>query len=295
MARPAETSQSAWADELAFATDLAWRAGAIIQAGYGNLERIEHKSRRDVVTDVDFRSEDLLISEIQHRYPADGILAEESGSHEGKSTAERTGGGTAATAKPAPSGRVWVLDPLDGTVNYANGIPFYCVSIGLVVDGEPIVGVVLDPSRQDLFTAAADETAKLNGMQVRASTKDALGDYVVAMAIIGRGGIGRERAIARSIRISRRMGSAALALAYVAAGRFDAMVQNGGLSVWDVAGAGLIAERAGAKVSGLFGGPWLEMGTKSGRVTVVAAPDPQHGQLLELIARTGTSVRTRRP
>jgi myo-inositol-1(or 4)-monophosphatase len=295
MARPAETSQSAWAKELAFATDLAWRAGAIIQAGYGNLERIEHKSRRDVVTDVDFRSEDVLISGIQRRYPADGILAEESGSHEGKSTAERTGGGIAATAKPAPSGRVWVLDPLDGTVNYANGIPFYCVSIGLVVDGEPIVGVVLDPSRQDLFTATADETAKLNGTQVRASTKDALGDYVVAMAIIGRGGIGRERAIARSIRISRRMGSAALALAYVAAGRFDAMVQNGGLSVWDVAAAGLIAERAGAKVSGLFGGPWLAMGTESGRVTVVAAPDPQHGQLLELIARTGTSVRTRRP
>jgi myo-inositol-1(or 4)-monophosphatase len=294
MAGSVETSESVWAEELAFATDLARRAGAIVQAGYGNLERIEHKSRRDVVTDVDVRSEDLLISEIQRRYPADGILAEESGSHQGKA-ADRTGGGIAATTKPAANGRVWVLDPLDGTVNYANGIPFYCVSIGLVVDGEPIVGVVLDPARQDLFTATADEPATLNGMQLKASTKDSLGDYVVAIAIIGRGGIGRERAIARNIRISRRMGSAALALAYVAAGRFDAMVQNGGLSVWDVAAAGLIAERAGAEVSGLFGGPWLEMGTKSGRVTVVAAPAPQHGQLLELIARTGTSVRTRRP
>jgi myo-inositol-1(or 4)-monophosphatase len=295
MAVPDRPIPSMWSEELGFAIDLVSRAGAIIQAGYGNLERIEHKSRRDVVTDVDLRSENLLMSEIQRRYPSDGILAEESGSHEGKAAAEKSGSGIRAAGKAASSGRVWVLDPLDGTVNYANSIPFYCVSIGLVVDGRPAVGAVFDPARDDLYTATADGPAILNGRAVEASTKESLADYVVAMAIIGRGGIGRERAIASKIRISRRMGSAALALAYVASGRFDAMVQNGGLSVWDVAAAGLIAERAGAKVSGLFGGPWLEMGARSGRVTVVAAPEPQHGQLLELIARTGTSVRSRRP
>ena len=272
---------SAWADELEFAIGLARRAGEIIQAGYGNLERIEHKSRRDVVTDVDVRSEDLVISEIRRRYPQDALLAEESGRHDGTGVGER--------------GRTWVIDPLDGTVNYANGIPFYCVSIGLVADGNPVVGVVLDPARDDLYAATADGPACLDGKEVRASSKESLGDYVVSMAIIGRGGIWRERRIARQVRISRRMGSSALALAYVASGRFDAMIQNGGLSVWDVAAAGLIAERAGAKVSDLEGGPWWEIGRTSGQVTVVAAPEPHHRQLLELIDRVGTVAHARRP
>ena len=280
MARAKAPPASRWTDELGFAIETARRAGEIIQAGYGNLERIEHKSRRDVVTEIDVRSEELIMSAVRERYPRDGILAEESGSH----------AGTKATR-----GRTWVIDPLDGTVNYANGIPFYCVSIGLVALGKPVVGAVLDPARDDLYAATADGPAMLNGAEVTVSTKDALGDFVVAMAIIGRGGIWRERRIARNIRISRRMGSAALGLAYVASGRFDAMVQNGGLSAWDVTAAGLIVERAGGTVSALFGGPWLDLGVKSGTVTVVAAPQPHHAKLLELIAQTGTSVRTRRP
>lgn len=277
-ARPA---LSQWADELAFARRLAEQAGEIIQAAYGKLEHVEHKSRRDVVTEVDVRSEQLIISAIRERYPDDGILAEESGRHAG--------------AESAAHPRTWVIDPLDGTVNYANGIPFYCVSIGLVADGAPVVGVVLDPARGDCYAATADGPAVLDAERIRASTKDALGDYVVSMAIIGRGGIWRERRIARRIRISRRLGSSALALAYVASGRFDAMVQNGGLSLWDVTAAGLIAERAGATVSDLFGGPWWVAERTTGQVTIVAAPQPHHAELLALIAETGTSVQTRRP
>src|SRR5881392_1032818 len=181
---------SAWELELAFATDVARRAGEIIQAGYGRIEQIDRKSRRDVVTDVDVRSEQLVISEIRRRFPDDAILAEESGSHAGGAAIE--------------SPRTWVIDPLDGTVNYANGIPFYCVSIGLVADAAPVVGAVLDPARDDLYAATADGPATLNGTEIMVSTKDALGDFVVAMAIIGRGGIWRERRIARNIRISRR-------------------------------------------------------------------------------------------
>src|SRR5438034_1257125 len=99
MASPRSSSRpSRWSDELAFAVDSARRAGAIIQAGYGNLERIEHKSRRDVVTEIDVRSEGLIISAIRERYPRDGILAEESGSHAGTN---------------ATRGRTWVIDPLD--------------------------------------------------------------------------------------------------------------------------------------------------------------------------------------
>jgi myo-inositol-1(or 4)-monophosphatase len=90
------------------------------------------------------------------------------------------------------------------------------------------------------------------------------------------------------------MGSAALALAYVAGGRFDAFVQNGGLSLWDVAAAGLIAERAGATVSDLDGGPWWDASRASARVSIVAAPRRHHGELLSLLAVAGTTVQTRR-
>jgi myo-inositol-1(or 4)-monophosphatase len=249
---------------------------------------VEHKSRRDVVTDVDFRSEALVIEAIRARYPEDGILAEESGRHEGR--AAGTGSRDGETA-----GRTWVIDPLDGTVNYANGIPYYSVSIGLAEGGHPVAGVVLDPARGDLYAATADGPATLNGEPVSASAKSSLGDYVVALAVIGRGGIWRERRIARQIRISRRMGSSALSLAYVASGRFDAFVQNGGLSAWDVAAAGLIAERGGAVVSDLGGGPWWVTGKRSTTVSVVAAPPPQHGELLTLLAEIGAKVQTRRP
>jgi myo-inositol-1(or 4)-monophosphatase len=158
-----------------------------------------------------------------------------------------------------------------------------------------VVGVVLDPARGDCYAATADGPARLNGETVEASTKESLSDYVVSLAIIGRGGIWRERRIASSIRISRRMGSSALALAYVGSGRFDALVQNGGLSPWDVAAAGLIAERSGATVSDLSGGPWWDMEKRSATVSIVAAPPPQHGQILDLLRKTGATVQTRRP
>ncbi|MDQ2689960.1 MAG: inositol monophosphatase, partial [Chloroflexota bacterium] len=256
---------SRWADELTFATDVARQAGALLLDSYERLERIDYKSKRDVVTNADYASEHLVINAIKARYPDDAILAEESGQHAG---VLRDDGSN--------NGRTWVIDPLDGTVNYANGIPFYCVSIGLVVDDRPSMGVVLDPSREDLYTATADGPACLDGEPVQASTKETLSDYVVSLAVIGRGGLSRERRIAPQIRIHRRMGSAALALAYTANGRFDAFVQNGGLSLWDVAAAGLIAERGGAVVTDLRGGAWWNPKLKGPRTSVIAAPAAQH-------------------
>jgi myo-inositol-1(or 4)-monophosphatase len=187
-----------------------------------------------------------------------------------------------------------VIDPLDGTVNNANGIPYYCVAIGLVVDDRPTVGVVFDPARDDLYAATADGPATLDETPIRCSDKEALGDYVVSLAVIGRGGLARERRIAPLIRIHRRMGSAALSLAYVANGRFDAFVQNGGLSAWDVAAAGLIAERAGAVVTDIRGGSWWNPKLRGARANVLAAPAAQHERLLELLASIGTTVRIRR-
>jgi myo-inositol-1(or 4)-monophosphatase len=274
---------SRWADDLAFATDLARRAGTILLDSYERIERIDYKSKRDVVTDADYASERLVIDAIKARHPGDAILAEESGEHAG---VVRDDG--------SRNGRSWVIDPLDGTVNYANGIPFYCVSIGLVVDDRPAVGVVLDPARDDLYTATADGPACLDGEPIVASTKEALSDYVVSLAVIGRGGLSRERRIAPQIRIHRRMGSAALALAYVANGRFDAFVQNGGLSPWDIAAAGLIAERAGAVVTSIAGDAWWNPKVTGPRANVVAAPVAQHGALLETLRSVRTTVQGRR-
>jgi myo-inositol-1(or 4)-monophosphatase len=274
---------SRWTDELVFATDLARRAGAVLTDSYERIEHIDYKSKRDVVTNADYASERLVIDAIKDRYPDDGILAEESGEHAG---VLRDDGSN--------NGRRWVIDPLDGTVNYANGIPYYCVSIGLVVDDRPSVGVVYDPARDDLYTATADGPALLDGEPAAASTKEALSDYVVSLAVIGRGGLARERRIAPLIRIHRRMGSAALSLAYVASGRFDAFIQNGGLSPWDVAAAGLIAERAGATVTSVEGGAWWNPKLRGPRTSVVAAPAVQHEPILDLLRSVGTTVQTRR-
>jgi fructose-1,6-bisphosphatase/inositol monophosphatase family enzyme len=278
------------AEDLAFAVDVALRAGALLTASYEQVMRVDRKSKRDVVTEVDYASEALVISAIRERFPGDAILAEESGRH------ERSDGGkpVPGTSRARWSRRTWVVDPLDGTVNYANGIPFFCVSIGLIEAGRPAVGVILDPLRGDCYAATADGPAALNGEPVRATEKEELGDFVVSMAIIGRGGIARERRVAHEIRISRRMGSAALALAYVASGRFDAFVQNGGLSLWDIAAAGLIAERAGATVTDLYGGPWWNVTKRAPRLSIVAAPQPHHGKLLELLRLARATVQTRR-
>ena len=274
---------SRWTDELGFATDVARQAGALLLDSYERLEQIDYKSKRDVVTNADYASEHLVINAIKARFPDDAILAEESGEHAG---VLRDDG--------SHNGRMWVIDPLDGTVNYANGIPFYCVSIGLVVDNRPSMGVVLDPARDDIYTATADGPALLDGEPIEASTKEKLSDYVVSLAVIGRGGLSRERRIAPQIRIHRRMGSAALALAYVANGRFDAFIQNGGLSPWDVAAAGLIAERAGAVVTDVRGGPWWNPRQRGPRTSMVAAPPAQHAALLDALAALKTTVQTRR-
>jgi myo-inositol-1(or 4)-monophosphatase len=263
----------AYRDELAFSIELARRAGAVLMDRYERLERIDYKSARDVVTEADHLSEALIIEAIRAHYPGDAILAEETGEHHAVE-------GEAATSG---RGRVWVVDPLDGTVNYANGIPMFCVSIALVVDGRPAVGVVLDPTRNEVFTATSDGPASLDGRPVRASEKESLSDFVISMALGGRAAVTRTRNVRKAIRIPRSMGSAALALAYVANGRFDAFIQQGGLSVWDVAAAGLIAERGGATVTAVDGGPWFDLARETRTIGILAAPPAHYPTLLGLV------------
>jgi myo-inositol-1(or 4)-monophosphatase len=257
--------------ELEFALEVAARAGRLLMDRYERLERIDHKSARDVVTDADHASEELVIGAIRKAFPDDAILAEESGEHH------------ALGPEGQASGRTWIIDPLDGTINYANGIPVFCVSIGLVDEGRPVVGVVLDPTRDDCFAATVDGPASLNGRPIVTSSKEQLSDYVVALALGGPRVASRIRRLRKAIRISRNMGSSALALAYVGNGRFDALIQQGGLSAWDVAAAGLIAERGGAIVTAIDGGPWFDLARQARTVGVVAAPPAHHAALLELV------------
>ncbi len=260
-----------------FARELAEEAGRILLQRYERVEVIDHKSARDVVTEVDHLSEALILEAIRARHPGDGILAEESGAHHASGKAES---GAGAAARALGHGRTWIVDPLDGTINYANGIPYFCVSIGLVVDGVPSAGAVHDPMRGETFWAAGDGPAMLGDAPIHASRKDKLSDFVVSMALGGRAVSSRARAVRKVIRASRNTGSSALALAYVANGRFDAFLQSGAMSAWDIAAAGLIAERAGAVVTDAAGGPWFDVDGITRGFGIVAAPAAHHPELL---------------
>ena len=263
---------SAWAGELAFALDLADRAGALLVDLQDRLVAIEHKSETDVVTEADHQSEALVVDAVHAAWPRDGVFSEEVGQV-----------APADTSSPS-SGRTWVCDPLDGTVNYANGIPFYCFSIALVVDGRPVVGVVRDPVRGESYAATADGPATLDGRVVAVRPKARLRDAVISMGLSGARVTERWVKLRSAVRVPRGFGSAALALAYVSNGRFDAFIQESNLSPWDIAAAGLIAERAGAVVTGLDGGPWFTLKAPTRTMSLVAAPAPHQAELLRLLA-----------
>lgn len=252
--------------ELQVAIEAARAAGAIHVDHYERLERIVHKSEKDVVTEVDHLSEAAILEIVRSVFPADAVLAEESG-----------------TSGPQAS-RLWVIDPLDGTVNYANGIPFFAVSIGLVVDGEPLLGVVLDPVRDELFHAIAGRGAFLDGVPIHNPGKERIGDAVVHLGLPRSGFARQNTRYRRAVRITRSMGSATLSLTYVANGRFDAYVQWQGLSTWDICAAGVIAIEGGAIVTSRLGNRWFDVGMPSKSIGIVAAPPPHHATYLEMLA-----------
>ena len=253
---------TAFGPELALAIELAHQAGRIQMDRYERLERVEAKGPRDVVTEVDHLCEALVMEAVRARYPDDAFYAEEIGE--------------VAAAGEAKSGRVWIVDPLDGTINYANGIPFFCISIALVADGRPVVGRRLRPhARRDLReldrrTVAAkrraDSSRPTRSCSRTWSSRSPSGD--VAPCASG-------ARLSRASGPTDRWARAALTLAYVACGRFDVYAQGAGISAWDVAAAGLIAERAGATVTSLDGGPWFDLARPARKWScLAAAPGP---------------------
>lgn len=225
---------------LALATDLAREAGALALAMRFGVEELESKSSpTDTVTAADKAVEALLHSALSAARPLDGVLGEEGASVEGS------------------SGVRWVVDPIDGTVNYLYGIPQWAVSIGVEDSDGACVGVVYDPSKDELWQAVRGGGAVLNGTPLRCSTVTSL-----AQALVGTGfsyaaqrrevqGLVMPDLLA-NVRDIRRLGAGSLDLCGVAAGRLDAYFEQG-LSPWDLCAGGLIAAEAGAVVSGLRG------------------------------------------
>ncbi len=282
MSARSASARSTWARELAVATEAARAAGRIQVERLGRLERIVYKSAKDVVTEADHLSEETILATIRAAFPGDHFLAEESG-HSQAAHPDAPTEGRAASGTVDPGHRIWIIDPLDGTVNYANGIPFFCVSIALVVGGRPTVGVVLDPVRGELYDAVVGGGVHRDGQPVANPAKERLEDAVVHLALPKRGFAAREGGFARAVRVTRVLGSAALALAYSADGRFDAYVQYRGLSLWDVAAAGLIAEEGGLRVTDVDGGPWFTLAMASRSIGIVAAPPAHHERILGLL------------
>jgi myo-inositol-1(or 4)-monophosphatase len=231
------------------AAELARAAGAVLLEGYGRAHRPERKGRIDLVTEYDRRSERLLLEGIARRTPGAAVLAEESGAHAG-----------ATGADPAGALR-WIIDPLDGTTNFAHNYPFFAVSIAAELGGELAAGVVFDPVRDELFAAARGHGATRNGAPLRVSEIARVED---ALLVTGFPYEVREhpeeslpqfRAFLMRAQGIRRDGSAALNLCYLAAGRFDGFWEAN-LSPWDVAAGALIIREAGGTLSDYEGGPF---------------------------------------
>jgi myo-inositol-1(or 4)-monophosphatase len=215
---------------------LARNAGEILRAGYGRRHQINHKGLIDLVTEIDQQSEAYLLGEIRRRFPSHSIMAEESGAWSGEECC------------------MWHLDPLDGTINYAHGVPFFSVSIGYQEGLQVMLGAVYDPLRDELFSAERGQGAWLNGEPIEPSQTTELIQSLLVTGFPYDIRTSPEKNLNNYARFSmrtqgvRRLGSAALDLCYVASGRLDGYWEMS-LNTWDMAAGGLIAEQAGALVT----------------------------------------------
>lgn len=219
---------------------LARGAGNILRERYNKEHTVHYKGTIDLVTEADHASEAFLISEIQSHFPGSHILAEESGATDG--TTEGT----------------WIIDPLDGTVNYAHHIPVFSVCIAYAENGNTLLGAVYDPLRDELFTAERGKGAFLNGQPIHASQATELQKSLLVTGFpydtwdTELDNFKYFERLAKKTQGVRRLGSAALDGCYVAAGRFEGFWEFS-LRPWDIAAAGLIAEEAGARVTKVDG------------------------------------------
>lgn len=224
-----------WIPEL---EDLAMKAGKLIRRGFESSKTIHEKSSTmDIVTEFDTEVEDFLRKEINTLYPEHLILGEEE--------EFRTQGGFGAYLPR--KGYIWVIDPIDGTLNFAWGIPLLAVSIALFYEGKLLAGVVYNPIVDEMFTAQNGAGASLNHQPVKVGKVKDLGHAMVGVSVARRKGDSELLKLADSVGGMRALGSAAIALAYVAAGRLDAYWEKD-LNLWDVAAGLLLLQEAGGEV-----------------------------------------------
>jgi len=257
---------------LNFAIQTARDAGSILADRMGRALQVSNKGDIDLVTEADLASEKLIIDRIKSHYPRHAILAEESGAIEGFQTVS------------GQSDWRWIIDPLDGTTNYAHGYPCFCVSIALERAGSIEVGVVYDPTRDEVFAAERGQGATLNDRRIRVSDVE---DLNAAMLCTGFPYNVRERPnFARDFanftmeaQAVRRDGSAALDLAYLACGRFDGFWEDG-LNAWDIAAGMLLIKEAGGQVTDFVGAP-LNIYTPK----VLASNGLIHDKMMQVLAK----------
>jgi myo-inositol-1(or 4)-monophosphatase len=251
---------------------LARGAGDILRAGYGKSHQITHKGQVDLVTEIDKQSEDYLLGRIRVQFPGDTVLSEEIGHLEGRKEA------------------MWFIDPLDGTTNYAHGLPLFAVSIGYAAAGQMLLGVVYDPIRDELFSAERGRGAWLNGERIQVSE---VTELMQSLLVTGfpydlldseRNNLDNFALFSHRTQAVRRLGSAALDCCYVAAGRFDGYWELK-LRAWDIAAGGLIAAEAGAVVTDAHGAPdYLKP-----PYDILMANPAIHAQILGVLQEKGVS------
>lgn len=261
---------------LATAIEAVIRAGEVQLSRFGTDMRVDKKGAIDLVTEIDIQIEREFRAMIADRFPDHVVLGEEFAS---------------SGDREATPAFCWVFDPVDGTTNYAHGLPIFCSSLALEIDGEIVVGAVYDPTRRELFTAERGQGAWLNGAPLRVSTADALIDSLLVtgfhygiqrdpeeLVSLFREFISRSRAV-------RRLGSAALDMCYVAAGRFDGYWESK-IQPWDVAAGALIVTEAGGRVTTVAGEPF-----RSRAGSVLASNGGVHDLMLEVIVGFGEGRR----
>ena len=249
---------------------IARDAGELLMTRFGSDVAIELKGEVDLVTEMDRRSEELVAGRLTVEFPGTAILAEEGW------RSDDTGSG------------LWIVDPLDGTTNYAHGFPVFAVSIAFERAGVIELGVVFDPTRQECFSAARGRGTTMNGRAVHVSTRADLGASLLATGFpydirtSPRNNLAEFSRFAMRARGIRRAGAAALDMSYVAAGRFDGFWEES-LSPWDVAAGSLLVTEAGGCLTGYAGEPAV---IRTGRL--VASNGLIHAAMIATLAESAS-------
>jgi myo-inositol-1(or 4)-monophosphatase len=244
--------KSEWKEELEAAIGAASRAGEQIREWIGRpLTQAAKSSRHDLVTEVDKACQDIIATHLVGLFPESTLLGEETVAPGSEAAAEAT--------LAADTRFLWVVDPIDGTQNFIRGVPFCAVSIGLVVAGEPVAGVIYDPLRDEMFYGAKDLAMQVDGVAAGVSNETSVEDAILASGFPNgtyrKQNVRQVERFAHSARSVRALGSAALHLAYVACGRIDGFFEND-LNAWDLCAGVVLVQAGGGRVTGTAGEPY---------------------------------------